>query len=302
MFRTALAACAVLIAVLAMGWSARADELTEFELGRNSYAGGRYEEAVDRFTQMLDKNYPEHIVDPQLVEQARIYRVASLIAVGRLADADVEIEVILRANPGAYPDPIIFPGIVLDRFTDVRGRIRKQLEDQARRKAMQEQARLQQQEALRQQERDRVRRLELSAQQQVHIVENSRWIAAIPFGVGQFQNEQPALAWTLLIGETALATSSIVTAAIHASLQSKGHEPNVDTKDLNARLASAKLINNISFASLAAVAALGVVHAQLTYVPYRKEIKRRELPNDLKPIPAVAVTSKGAFIGVGATF
>ena len=47
--------------------------------------------------------------------------------------------------------------------------------------------------------------LERLASEELHVRHNSRWIALIPGGVGQFQNDQDALGWTLLGGEAALA-------------------------------------------------------------------------------------------------
>ena len=293
MWRLAVGVCAIVLACVA-GRVAYADELTEFEKGRNSYSGGRYDEAVERFTQMLSPSNNQRLTDAQLIEQARIYRAASLLAVGNQEAAEKEIETVLRANPSAYPDPVIFPGIVLDRFTEVRGRIRSQLEQLARRKFEQEQERLHQQQEQYRQEQARVRRLEDAARQEVYVVENSRWIAAIPFGVGQFQNRQPEFAWPLLVAQTALVTSTVVTGAIALDLQSKGTVPNVDVHDLNRRLTMYKRINNISFVSLAAVAALGVLHAQLTFEPHRKVVKPRELPVDLRPVTSGSSAPSGA--------
>jgi tetratricopeptide (TPR) repeat protein len=302
MFREARLALLLAAMVLLAGGVVHADELTEFEKGRNSFSGGRYEEAVERFAQMLDASHAEALESPQLIEQARIYRAASLIALGRLSEADQEIETILRANPGAYPDPVIFPGVVLDRFTDVRGRIRQELEDRAREKARQERLRLEREQARQQRERDRVLKLEQLAQQELHVVRNSRWVAAIPFGVGQFQNQQPVTGWSLLLGEAALATTSVVTAAIALDLQSRGTEPNVDKADLNSRISTMKTVNHLSFAAFAIVAAGGVVHAQLTFEPYRKEVRKRELPEDLKATPTVTSVQGGAVFGLGGTF
>lgn len=301
MLREARLALLVAAMVLLAG-VVRADELTEFEKGRNSYSGGRYEEAVERFAQMLDPSNAEALESPQIIEQARMYRAAGLIALGRLSEADQEIEKILRTNPGAYPDPVIFPGVVLDRFTDVRGRIRQELEDKAREKARQERLRLEREKARQQRERERVLKLEQLAQRELHVVQNSRWVAVLPFGVGQFQNQQPAAGWSLLLGEAALATTSVVTAAIAMDLQSRGTEPNVDKVDLNARIATMKTANQLSFAAFAIVAAGGVVHAQLTFEPFRREVRKRELPEDLKATPTVTSVQGGAVFGVGGTF
>jgi len=296
-----LALLVVVVGLLACG-VVFADELSEFELGRNSFSRGNYEEAAQRFEDMLDPVNEHALKTPQLIEQARIYRAASLIALKRTEEADAEIEATLRANPGAYPDPVVFPGVVLDRFTDVRGRIRQELEDKAREKARQEGLRLEEERARQQRERERVAKLEELAQQQSEVVQNSRWLAAIPFGVGQFQNQQEGLGWTFLASEAALATTTIVTAAIHQDLTSKGNDPNVDTVDLNNRRHTMESANHLAFAAFALVAVGGVVHAQLTFVPKREEVKRRELPKELLATPTVTAVRGGAMIGVGGSF
>ena len=296
-----LALLVVVVGLLTCG-AVFADELSEFELGRNSYSRGSYEEAAQRFGDMLDPANDDALKTPQLIEQARIYRAASLIALKRMAEADREIETTLRANPGAYPDPVVFPGVVLDRFTDVRGRIRQELEDNAREKARQERLRLEQERARQQRERDRVTKLEELAERESHVVHNSRWLAALPFGVGQFQNQQDALGWTFLSSEVALATTSIVTAAIYQDLTSKGSDPNVDTVDLNDRRHTMLTVNQFAFAAFAVVAVGGVVHAQLTFVPKREELKKRVLPEELRATPTVTAVRGGAVFGVGGSF
>jgi tetratricopeptide (TPR) repeat protein len=292
----------VVAVVLLGGRVSLADELSEFEKGRNSYSVGRYEEAAERFAQMLDSNSDDPLTSPQLIEQARIYRAASLLAIGRLAEADHEIETILRTNPSAYPDPVVFPGIVLDRFTDVRGRIRQELESKAQEKARQEQLRLQREHERRERERERVAALEKIAQQETHTEHHSRWLAALPFGVGQFQNDQTALAWTLLVTETALATTTVVTSAVVQNLQSKGTEPNVDPIALNERVSTTKTINHVVFAAWVLTAAGGIAHAQWTFVPERKHVRKRELPPELRPAPTIGVVPGGALLEWRAQF
>lgn len=300
--RKAWFALLVVAVGLLMGSAAFADELADFEMGRVAYSGGRYQQAAERFGELLDPANPDRLTSPDLVEQARMYRAAALIALGRIDEADEEIEAALRANPNAYPDPVIFPVPVVERFTDVRSRIRQQLEEQAREQARQERLRLEKEREKKERERARVKKLESLAQQEVQIVDNSRWVAALPFGVGQFQNQQDGLAWTLLLSETALATTSVVTAAIAMDIQSRGNDPNVDTVALNERVDTLRTVNQLSFAGFALLAVGGVVHAQLTYVPSRKEVKERPLPEELRATPTVSAVRGGAVLGVGGTF
>ncbi|PIE05266.1 MAG: hypothetical protein CSA75_05660 [Sorangium cellulosum] len=288
--------------VLLWSWFAFADELAEFDKGRNSYSRGAYEQAADRFAQMLDADNPDALKSSDLIEQARIYRVASLIALGRTSEADKEIETILRVNPSAYPDPVIFPGVVLDRFTDVRGKIRSELEAQAKEKARMERLRLEKEQAKQRRARERIKRLEQLATQEVRVVQNSRWLAALPFGVGQFQNEQQELGWLFLTTEFALASTTVVTSAIYQDLSSKGTQDNVDPEDLNDRIATMKTVNNLAFAALALTAVGGIIHSQLTYVPERREVRQRELPKELMVEPRVSALPGGAMVGVGGSF
>ena len=292
----------VVVVGLLMGTMAFADELAVFEMGRVSYTGGRYEQAAERFSEMLEPTNPDRLKSPDLVEQARIYRAAALIALGRVQEADKEIEEALQANSSAYPDPVIFPAPVVERFTNVRSRIRQQLEAQARERARQERLRFEKERERKEREKARIQKLEELAEQEVQVVQNSRWVAALPFGVGQFQNQQDALAWTLVLGETALATTSVVTAAIAMDIESRGNDPNVDTVALNERLDTLRTANQLSFAGFALLAVGGVIHAQLTYVPSRKEVKTRPLTDELRATPTVSAVEGGAVLGLGGTF
>ena len=301
-YREAWFALVVAVVVLLFGRVSLGDKLAEFEKGRNSYSAGRYDEAAERFRDMLDPNGEDPLTSPLLVEQARIYLSACLIAIGQLSEADAEIEAILRNNATVYPDTVVFPGQVLDRFADVRGRIRQELEDKARAQAELERKRLEQELQRRQRERERVAKLELLVQQEVHVVYNSRWIAAIPFGAGQFQNDQQAAAWTFLTAEAALAATSVVTGAIAQDLQSKGTARNVDTADVNRRVETMQIVNNAAFVAFAVVAVGGIMHAQLTFVPKRQEVRTRELPTELRATPIVSVVRDGALLGLHGCF
>ncbi|MCU0691576.1 MAG: hypothetical protein MUF54_09255 [Polyangiaceae bacterium] len=290
--RARLAFLAVSVSLLGSR-AALADDYAEFEKARNPYSAGRYDVAAERFAELLDPGADNALRDPNLIERARTYRAASLIALGSLNDADAEIERVLRTNPNAFPDPVVFPTQVLDRFTDVRTRIRDELEAKAREKAEKERGERERERAAKAHEQARVAELERLARQQVRVVENSRWISLVPFGVGQFQNDQDGLGWAFFSVQAALATTTIVTAGIHQSLQSRGTEPNIDKHDLNARSATMQTINNAAWIGWALATVGGVVHAQLTFVPEKREVRQRELPERLRAQPSLAVAPEG---------
>ena len=124
----------------------------------------------------------------------------------------------------------------------------------------------------------------------------------IPFGAGQFQNDQPALGWTLLGTEAALAGVSIASASILASLQAQGTRPNVDVPALNSRIHIWKQLNNLTFAGFALAATAGIVHAQLSYDPSQRIVKQRPLPKDLEVAPSATVAREGFLVGVQGAF
>ncbi len=294
----------LLIGVILVMTSARgafADDETEFEKARNPYTAGRYAEAVERFRELLEPSSDKRLTDPWLIERSRMYLVASLIATNHIKEADEQIKVILRQNPSAVPDAV-FPTQVLDRFTDVRARMREELEEKAREEARAEQEKLRQEQEKKARERARIKELERLASQEVHVEAHSRWIAMIPFGVGQFQNDQRALGWTLLGSEAALAGTSIVASVVVQSLQSQGTKPTVDKQNLNDRTSRWEQVNHLSFIACVVAAAGGVLHAQLTYVPERREVVRRPLPPSLQVVPSAAAIDKGAVVGIQGSF
>jgi hypothetical protein len=285
---------------LASGGLAVADALQDFDKARSSYEAGRYPEAAERFQAMLGPK-SDAASQPGLIERVRIYHAACLIALSRPLEADAQIETILRANPSASPDPVVFPSAVLDRFSDVHARIRHELEWRAAEKAAQEERAKKQFEATKKRESERIAALERQARQEALVVRNSRWVAAVPFGVGQFQNRQTALGWVLLTSETVLAAGSIVTFLMVQSLQSLGNDPGIDRDALNTRVHTVKLINQASFAALMVLAAGGIAHAESTFVPEFRTVRDRPVP---KPsiTPVADALANGLFLGVQGQF
>lgn len=289
----ALAALLVLAGLLA-ATPALADDGTEIERGRTSYEAGRFQEGAERLRAMLDPESPVALHDPALIERARAYYAACLVALGRLDEADAQFEAILRANRAYRLDPVIFPGSVVDRFTDVRARLEPELE---RRDAAERAAR----EKARAAQDAYVGALEKLAGEETLVVRRSRWIALVPFGAGQFQNGQTALGWTLLGVETALAGASLWAGIDWQSLVSK-YDQRVDVAALNDKLATRQRESLWLGGAFAAVALGGILHAELTFVPEVKETRRRPLPPRPALTPTAAALPGGAVVGLGGSF
>jgi hypothetical protein len=319
-------------AALAFCVSARADDAQQFELAKTRFDAGQYEEAAARFAAMLDPAGPpcDHgptdaevgacrIADPDLVERARGLAAAALVALGRSDEADVYIQKILLDNPAYSPNPAVFQPEVIDRFTAVRARIREQIDAAAKRKAEeQREARLR---AGRERDEERRWIVELSrlAASERVVEPRSRWIAMLPFGAGQFQNGDTGLGLFFLISQALAGGTSIVSALVLTGYQGvdvsgkststvPGQPPqqSVDITQLNSQISTATSVNRVAFGAWASLAAAGVVHAQVTFVPERVTVRQRAVPPpppSFTAEPTISVLpGGGAFAGVVGRF
>jgi hypothetical protein len=131
----------------------------------------------------------------------------------------------------------------------------------------------------------------------------SRWIAALPFGVGQLQNGDVGLGVALAVGEVLLAGTSIATSAVVNRLASTDPAPGVsspvvDLVAVNDRIDALVTLNRIAFIGWAALTAAGVVEAQVSYGP-RHSPPRPASP----PITAtVAPVLGGGVVGLRGVF
>ena len=311
---------------------ASADEAQELELGKNRFDAGQYEEAAKRFTTMLDpsvapceKSAPKksgrcRLTDKVLIERARAFAAASLVALGRIPEADVHIETIFRQNPTYAPNPALFPPEVIDRFTDVKARISAEIEALARKEA---EVALQKRLAEQKVEDDQRRWLEeiqrLAGQQRV-VTKNSRVVASIPFGVGQFQNGKPGLGWFFAISEAVTGAAALTFAGVfsyYVSVDRTTVDPEtgqrVNIVALNNAIRTAATLNQVAFGTWAALTVAGIVQAQIGFVPEVVTTVKRPLPKPPAPpeerrgsqvsvMPVVSVVPGGAGLGLVGRF
>jgi hypothetical protein len=235
------------------------------------------------------------------VERARVYYAACLIAIGKEKEADEQFRSAILDNPQiATPSSIVFPGAVVDRFLRVRATMLDEL-----RRSQEERARVARAEAERaaeraRQERSRVEALERLASQEAMIEKNRRWLATVPFGVGQFQNGDTALGAVFLTSEALLAATAVTAVSVQLSLYSAAQGGNrlstTEARDITANLRTAQSVFLVSTAGFLATAAGGIVEAHLSFVP--------ETPAGVRKRPASALPaarqSKPASVSFGA--
>ena len=119
--------------------------------------------------------------------------------------------------------------------------------------------------------------IEQMAREDVTVRRNSRLVALVPFGVGQFQNGQRVLGWTLFGTEVAFATASVVTFFLKQNIEQQ-FSPSVNRSEAQRLRNLAAQANWVTFGLFAATALGGVAHAQVTFVPEFREVRERALP------------------------
>jgi tetratricopeptide (TPR) repeat protein len=291
-FAVALAAL-----LLARGAPVRADEATELELAKTAYDAGRYAEGANRFRELLNPASPSALHSATAIERARAYYAACLIALGKTDEANEQFEKLLRANPRYRPDPVVFPGEVISRFLEVKAKLSSEIEAADRVRADARAKAEKEQHAY-------VANLQRLAGQETIVVRHSRWIAAVPFGAGQFQNGQDGLGYAFLVTESLLTATSIAAGVIHMQLIAD-YAPSptsVDYEDFVSRKNTMFQLSVYSSAALAVIALGGVVQAQVSFVPEVYEVRQRPIPPPPPVIPIVGAVPSGGFVGLQARF
>ena len=304
---------------------ARADDLQEFELAKSRFDTGQYEDAAARFKVMLDPAALPcdkggatgacRVTDRDVIERARALYAVSLWALQRKDEADAQIELLLRQNPGYTPNPDI-PQDVTDRIVIVRARLRPILDKIASDKIEADRlARLRAQQKL-QDEMIRLKQLKELAAVETVVSRNSRVIAMLPFGVGQFQNGEIALGTVFLATEVVAGATSIISAILIDVLEADAREKlrqqslvedmgqPVDIDALSDSIAGTVLLNRIVFGVWAGISVVGIIEAQVRFVPERTSTRPRVIPPLQRPtvLPTVSIQSGGATFGVVGRF
>jgi hypothetical protein len=258
-----------------------ADPLGDLEKAHTAYVAHKYDEAETRLRALLDaKTTP--LVDPNNLADARMYLGAVLVAESKKEEASRVFEQLLLDKPDYEPDPLRVSMDAVDVFFDARSRSREKLaaiQAALVRKAQDEKAKV---EAERQKAVVRLAMLEKLASEQVVTERNSRWKALLPFGVGQFQNGQDTLGVLFLSTEVAFVIGSLVGAGLtlyNAGQVNEAVQHGDSTAAAwNKHAQVAALVGDSFAGAFALVAAVGILQAQLAFVPERTEIRPRRLP------------------------
>ncbi|HEY0465362.1 MAG TPA: hypothetical protein VGC79_14205, partial [Polyangiaceae bacterium] len=248
--------------------------------------------------------------DPDVIESARIYHAACLIGSGQTQAADEPLRAAIRQNPQMKPpDSLVFPPQVIDRFLRVRETmfdVIRKAEDQRVKQAQEIAA---QQEARAKRERARIAAVERLAQEETVSTPRSRWLALVPFGVGQFQNQDKTLGYVFLTSEILLAATTLTTLGVETHLVLATSEIDKPDPSNKSRIDNWYTALNYSSYTWIAVSLVGIIEAQISFVPEQRQVRKRDLPPALRPetsffrvIPSATPVNGGAVFGVSGRF
>jgi len=268
----------MLMAVFAL--PVAADELSDFESARRNYEKQNYTKAARGLESLVGGVVPR-AANPVVRLEARKYLGATYLFLGKKDAAREQFRLLLDEDPDYDIDPVAFPEAVVQAFQEVQ---KEGAAERARREALEAARRKRErseevEELIRQQQRDET--LEKLAAEQIVEKVNSRWIAAIPFGAGQFQNENRKLGIMFATTESALLAASIATFIGHNSLRDENPAPSEIARAR--RVEKALRIGNwVSVGALLSFAVAGIVEAEVRFRPAIRTTRKRELPPDLE--------------------
>ena len=272
--------------------AARANDFEQFEAARQAYDSQDYARATELFEELVGGDAPR-LQNRSLVIESEKYVGASYLFLDKLGQAEAHFERLLQMDPAYMLDPLAFPEDVQRLFAQVKTRLDSERiakeqalkrDEERRDQAKAERQRL---EAARWQQLSR-----LAETERVHEV-RSRWLAMVPFGVGQFQNGHDGLGVVLAVSEVSLLAISLTAYVLHEHLRGQKPTP-VEIADARLAEQAFRYTSQISFGLFSVLAATGVIDAQVRYVATRSYDRQRPLPPGLRGGPELSLGPAGA--------
>lgn len=262
--------CAEVRARAAAGALTSAEIDEAFERGKNAYLYGAYSLTVACLEPLIT---PDLLIsNPEELALGYEYLALAHFYLERLPQAEGLFKSLIFFRPSYELDPVRVPPDAVTFYARLRDALAGELKE--RQVALDEQ-RAREAEALRSQ-----MSREVIIEQRV----NSRFVALLPFGIGQFQNQDPVAGYTFMISEGLLAAAS---AALFWSIESM-RLPNgrFARQDLSAArdLQTAQVLTGGGALGLMVG---GVIHALIFYEPMRPT-RRFERPLSAPPPPSLA--------------
>ena len=279
MLRTSLSGL-IFVLVAAFAQPVAADELSEFESARHSYDKQNYAKAARGLESLVGGVVPR-ATNPVVRLEARKYLGATYLFLGKKDAAREQFRSLLEEDPDYDIDPVAFPEAVVQTFQEVQKEVstERAREDALAAARRQRERSNEVEDLIRQQQR--IQSLEeLAAVETVEKV-NSRWIAALPWGIGQFQNQNRKLGIMFAVTESAFMVASIATFIGHNSLRDENPAPSEIDRARRAERAL-RIGNWVSVGAFLSFAVAGVIEAEVRFRPVIRTTRKRELPEDIE--------------------
>ena len=279
MRRTALSGL-VLVLMAAFALPVAADELSDFESARRNYDKQNYAKAARGLESLVGGVVPR-ATSPVVRLESRKYLGATYLFLGKKEAAREQFRALLEEDPEYDIDPVAFPEAVVQTFQEVQQEVaaKRAREDALEAVRRQREQSDEVEDLIRQQQH--IEALEVLARSETVEKVNSRWIAALPFGIGQFQNQDRPLGIMFAVTESAFLVASIATFIGHNSLRDENPAPS--EIDRARRVERALRIGNwVSVGAFLSFAVAGVIEAEVRFKPVIRTTRKRELPEDTR--------------------
>lgn len=260
------------------------DEYDEFTLAKNAFDAGEYQEAVRRFDALLIKG----MQNPSLIIESHKFVAISYLFIGNETAAESHFNKLLTRAPNFTLDPLLYPIEVVDFFTKIKQKNKKQLEVLAKAKAIEEQKRKAQEAARQKAEAEKLRR---NIYFEKETKKGSLLVALLPFGAGQFQNKRLVKGTLFLSAELLLGGTAITFYFLHESLREEASKPVADDnrrETLQQRERVFRISNFASLGALLLVAGAGITDALLQFKAESvvwKRVNESDVPDDMRHKP-----------------
>ena len=281
-----------------------AEQIARFDSARSHFEVGQYEACVDELSQLESELGKEQQADI-FRDDIRLYWASCLIALGKNEAGEEVMRRAILANPQmAEPDRLIFPEAVVERFFSVRGQLVEEIRDAEARRLEDWRRKQAAQRAEEYREEQRIEELERRANQTELVAVNRRGFAYVPFGVGQFQNEDDVLAYVFLSSELLFGTTSLVAFGAEIAYRTEGAEL-TDEAEQSANydnIQTARTIGVVTGFTTIGLMIAGIIEANLNFkaeIPLGWRNNQKEEQPKLKIHPISQQSESGMAPGLG---
>lgn len=261
----------------------RLSDAAELDRVIELYMAGEYAACTRHLSVLLDPESTSRFRDPVVVERGHLYFASCALLAGERDRAKQALVLALKEDPlMASPDSLTFPPPLVSLFLEARDEVQQLISKREQEQLIELQRKAAEAEAQAIARRQREVELRRLAEQEVVVERNSRWVASLPFGAGQFQAGKTELGALFLVTQTLALGTMAVSGLIYADL---GAQAALEDLDKESFIAARDLSYGVFAASswtMLGLVAVGVLEAHLTFEPERVVgTRRRSLPPEL---------------------